>query len=231
MEDTSITKHFQVLPEGWSHVLERHLLIPLSPEGFTSHSWLWFTLTRVPPTFWNTHIENTMLSLLLFKAELLLYRYLIGRGWWCNGSERTASKYLFQMTMIIYHVDPYLLNILVYELSIFLRLSFLCSWHISSSMLFALPHSLDASTHYIHKCNQFYKASGGESRALGKLALQRDTTCREESRKQFILFQKFPAVFFCRIQKPGENRRTAGDQLEHASSWLLFHHTLRLPPI
>lgn len=160
---------------------------------------------------------------------------LIRRGWWCNDSVCTTPKYLlFQMTMTIYHMDTYLLNILVYELSIFLRFGFLCSNHLSKSVLFASPIPLrqalitylsviNSTKHRVvrvgHLANWHYKE---RPRVISLMTKHENHSYSSK---------KLAAVFFVEFRSLGRPRRTAGDQLEHASSWLLFHHALGLSPI
>lgn len=173
-----------------------------------------------------------MLSLLL-RLNCFCKDIIIGRGWWCNISVCTTLKYLlFQMTMTIYHTDPYLLNISIYELSIFLILSFLIflAFFFQTPLklhAFCIPKSLEASTHYIHKCNQFYKAQGDEHRALGKLALQRPhvISLMKKHENNLYSFKKFAAVFsveFRSLGRPEEHLETSWNMLLPGSSSIIL---------
>lgn len=144
---------------------------------------------------------------------------IIERRWWCNISVCTTPKYLlFQMTMTIYHMDPYLLNISVYELSIFLRLSFLCSKHLSSSMLFASSIPLrQAPITYISVIN----STKHRVVRVGHLAdwhykeRPHVISLMKKHENNLRSFKKFAAVFSVEFRSLGrpEDRRTS------ESSW------------
>lgn len=134
------------------------------------------------------------------------------------------------MTMTIYHMNPYLLNILVYELSIFLRLSFLCSKHLSSSMLFASPIPLrQAPITHISVINST-KHGVVRVRLLASWHYKdrpHVISLMKKHENNFYSFKKFPAIFFVEFRSLGRPE----EQLEHTTSWLLFHHILVVPSI